>query len=461
MKNFNVPEFSVSEFSRNIKRLIEDAFGFVRIRGEISGLKKHSSGHVYFSLKDEKALIAAVCFANIARNIDFELKDGLEVVISGQITTYEARSNYQIIVEKVEIAGIGALLEEIENRRKKLLSEGLFDEKHKKPLPFLPKKIAVITSPTGAVIEDIKHRIQARFPTNLIIYPSLMQGHNCAKSIISGIKFFNELTKNKKPDLIIIARGGGSFEDLLPFNDEELIREVFKSEIPIISAVGHETDTTLIDFVADLRAPTPTAAAEISTPVLANLLQNIDFLAQKLQENLAINLKRKSENLQNLMKYLISPKQYLQNLHEKFFATKEKLHFVLHSIFQSKQNNLAKNSLSTDSLKHKIAILEKDFLFLAKNLQIKPQEQIFAAQNRLKTAGKLLQNCDYKQILQRGFALIKDKKGNLITTLQNVKNKEIIEAEISDGKFSAIIVEGENKIKKSVNINDDSQYKLI
>ena len=304
MKSSNILEFTVSQFSQNIKRLIEDNFGYVKINGEISGLKKASSGHWYFSLKDNTSLINAICFKNVAQLIAFEVSDGLEVSIFGRVTTYEGRSNYQIIVEKITIAGIGALLEAINKRKQKLLEEGLFDAIHKKPLPFFPKKIAVITSKTGAVLQDIINRISARCPTHILLYPSLMQGNQAAIEVIAGIKFLNKLPIAKRPQLIIIARGGGSFEDLLPFNDEDLVRAVFNSEIPIISAIGHETDTSLIDLVSDLRAPTPTAAAEIATPVLDDLVQKINYLDQRIFGLISKNFDKKTYDLQNLKKYL-------------------------------------------------------------------------------------------------------------------------------------------------------------
>ena len=248
----NIVQYSVGEISRSIKRLVEDNFGYVKVVGEVSGFKKASSGHCYFSLKDEEALISCVCFRGSAASLKFNIEDGIQIAVFGKVTTYEGRSNYQIIVQKAEISGVGALMEVIEKRRKMLLAEGLFEEKHKKPLPFWPSKIGVITSKTGAVIEDIIHRVEDRFPTHIMLYPTAVQGQNAAKEIIEGIKYFNSLSDNI-PNVIIIARGGGSVEDLLPFNDEALVRAVFACDIPIVSAVGHETDTTLIDYVSDVR----------------------------------------------------------------------------------------------------------------------------------------------------------------------------------------------------------------
>lgn len=344
----NIPEFTISEFSRSLKNVVEDAFGYVRLKGEISGFKQAASGHLYFSLKDDKALVSAVCFRGVAQRIAFEIGDGLEVVASGRITTYEGRSNYQIIVEKVEISGIGALLEMIEKRRQKLLEEGIFDEQFKRPIPFFPTKIGVITSETGAVIQDIRHRVTDRFPTHLMLYSTLVQGEKAAKEIINAISFFNNLAQSKKPNVLIIARGGGSFEDLLPFNDENLVRAVFKSEIPIISAVGHETDTTLIDYVADLRAPTPTAAAELATPILEDLKSSVNFLSEKLEELPRQRIVDCFIHLRNLQKYLIDPQQILSQMGEKLFTLSRSLENSWSNVFLTKSQKLNSLQISND-----------------------------------------------------------------------------------------------------------------
>ena len=302
--SYKIPEFTVSQFSSSIKTVIEDNFGYVKIRGEIGSFKKSISGHLYFSLKDNKSLIYAVCFKNMAKLIEIKMEDGLEVIISGQVTVYSARSNYQIIVEKVEIAGIGSIMENLEARKKKLLSEGLFDKKYKKSLPLWPNSIGIITSEKGSVIEDIIHRIKERFPTNLFLYPVTVQGSKSIEEIISAINYFNNTEET--PDIIIIARGGGSFEDLLAFNDENLVRAVFKSHIPIVSAIGHETDTTLIDYVSDVRAPTPTAAAEIITPVLSDNLNTINALQRNLDNNFRNLLNKEKEKVNILSRYLFN-----------------------------------------------------------------------------------------------------------------------------------------------------------
>ncbi len=408
---FNVPEFTVSEFSRSIKRTVEDAFGYVRIHGEISGFKKATSGHLYFALKDENALISAVCFRGAASGISFEIGDGLQVCASGKITTYEGRSNYQIIVEKIEIAGVGAILEMIEKRRQKLFAEGLFDAIHKKPIPFFPKIIGVITSPTGAVIEDIKHRVEARCPAHIMLYPSAVQGEKAAAEIISGIKYFNSLKKNR-PDVLIIARGGGSFEDLLCFSDENLIREVFKSEIPLISAVGHEVDTTLIDYVSDLRAPTPTAAAEFATPVLSELKSQLNFYSEKLEFIPENFLNQNILRLKNLQRYLLDPRKIIEQISER----------------------LRRLQISNELIFSKIDSEKRKVSFAFERINSRLEQRIKENLTNLNSLGKILATNHYREILKRGFALIKNSSGEPLFSIEKVKIEREIIVEMSDGE---------------------------
>src|SRR5215470_16659339 len=272
----NLPAFTVSEISRAVKRSLESNFERVRVRGEVSKPNYHGSGHLYFSLKDENAAIDAVCWRSCLARLRLKVEHGMEVVVVGRISSYPGSSKYQIVIETLELAGEGALLKLLEERRKRLAAEGLFDAARKKPLPFLPDVIGVITSPTGAVIRDILHRLADRMPRRVLLWPVVVQGDGAATQIAVAIRGFNALppgARVPRPDLLIVARGGGSLEDLMPFNDEEVVRAVAASRIPLIAAVGHETDTTLIDFAADRRAPTPTAAAEMAVPVRAELLE--------------------------------------------------------------------------------------------------------------------------------------------------------------------------------------------
>src|SRR6476469_2487593 len=281
----NSPPLTVTELSGALKRTIENAFGQVRVRGEISGFKRHSSGHCYFTLKDENACIDAVIWRTSAGTLAFRPEDGAEVIATGKLTTYPGRSKYQIVIDRMELAGEGALLALLEKRRKALAAEGLFDAGRKRKLPFLPRVIGVITSPTGAVIRDILHRLEDRCPTRVILWPVPVQGEGAAQKIAAAIRGFPSL--EPRPDLLIVARGGGSIEDLWPFNEEEVVRAAAESPIPLISAVGHETDTTLIDHAADLRAPTPTAAAELAVPVRAELFAELAELAHRARQCLA------------------------------------------------------------------------------------------------------------------------------------------------------------------------------
>jgi exodeoxyribonuclease VII large subunit len=292
----NSPALTVTELSGALKRTIENAFGQVRVRGEISGFKRHASGHCYFTLKDENACIDAVIWRTSAGALAFRPEDGAEVIATGKLTTYPGRSKYQIVVDRMELAGEGALLALLDRRRKALAAEGLFDASRKRKLPFLPYVIGVVTSPTGAVIRDILHRLEDRCPTRVILWPVAVQGEGAAAKIAAAIRAFPSI--EPKPDLLIVARGGGSIEDLWPFNEEEVVRAAAESPIPLISAVGHETDTTLIDFASDLRAPTPTAAAEIAVPVRSELLAQLSELQHRAQQCLSRRIERGRERFE-------------------------------------------------------------------------------------------------------------------------------------------------------------------
>ncbi|MDB5623236.1 MAG: exodeoxyribonuclease large subunit [Devosia sp.] len=278
----NAAEFTVSEIAQAVKRTVEDEFGSVRVRGEISGFRgQHASGHCYFTLKDESAAIDAVVWKTSYSRLSFKPEEGLEVIASGRLSTFPRSSKYQLIIDNIEPAGAGALMALLEERRKKLLAEGLFARERKRSLPYLPRVIGVITSPTGAVIRDILHRLEDRFPSHVLVWPVRVQGDTCAAEVVTAVEGFNALEAQgaiPRPDLLIVARGGGSIEDLWGFNEEAVVRAVAASAIPVISAVGHETDTTLVDYAADMRAPTPTAAAEAAVPVRAELIGYVDDL---------------------------------------------------------------------------------------------------------------------------------------------------------------------------------------
>jgi exodeoxyribonuclease VII large subunit len=392
----NIPEFSVSEITSLTKNILEENFDRVRIRGEVSKIKENK-GHLYFSLKDENFVLNAICWSSAVPLLQVFPEEGMEVVAEGKITTYakSSISSYQIKVDQIELQGEGALLKLIEQRKKKLQAEGYFNDEHKKPIPFIPNKIGIITSPTGAVIMDIINRVQDRYPTHLLIYPISVQGNKSAGEIIEGIEFFN---KKINVDTIIIARGGGGVEDLLSFNDENVVKAAFASKIPIISAIGHETDFTLLDFVADYRASTPTAAAERAVPEKNNLIAKIFALHKQLISSFNLFLKEKDKDIYQLAKSL-----NINNLKNFIREKKDKI-----KSYEKSFSNLLKDK----------------FKYYQLNLN-----NIFSRLNSL----------DTNKILKRGFSIIRDMNNNVIYKTNHAhKNSDVI-IELSDGKIKAKI----------------------
>ncbi|MDM7928983.1 exodeoxyribonuclease VII large subunit [Blastomonas fulva] len=323
----NAPPLSVSEISNLLKRTVEDRFGHVRIRGEISGFKRAASGHCYLALKDDKALIDGIIWKGTAQRLNFAPEDGLDVIATGKLTTFPGRSKYQITIESLELAGEGALMQLFEKLKARLAGEGLFDPARKRALPFLPRTIGVVTSPTGSVIRDILHRLADRFPSHVLVWPVLVQGEGAAAQVAAAVRGFSAMPEDRRPDLLIVARGGGSIEDLWAFNEEPVVRAIAESGIPVISAVGHETDTTLADFAADRRAPTPTAAAEMAVPVRADLLAGLGELG--LRATRAINrtqglarerLESRAQRLPKLQDLLSPQQQRADDLGERLRA---------------------------------------------------------------------------------------------------------------------------------------------
>jgi exodeoxyribonuclease VII large subunit len=392
----NIPEFSVSEITSLTKNILEENFDRVRIRGEVSKIKENK-GHLYFSLKDENFVLNAICWSSAVPLLQVFPEEGMEVVAEGKITTYakSSISSYQIKVDQIELQGEGALLKLIEQRKKKLQEEGYFNEEHKKPIPFIPNKIGIITSPTGAVIMDIINRVQDRYPTHLLIYPISVQGNKSAGEIIEGIEFFN---KKINVDTIIIARGGGGVEDLLSFNDENVVKAAFASKIPIISAIGHETDFTLLDFVADYRASTPTAAAERAVPEKNNLIEKIFALHKQLISSFNLFLKEKDKNIYQLAKSL-----NINNLKNFIREKKDKI--------KSYEKSL-------------VNLLKDKFKYFQLNLN-----NIFSRLNSL----------DTNKILKRGFSIIRDINNNVIYKKNHTHKNDDIIIELSDGKIKAKI----------------------
>jgi len=340
----NLPEYTVSELSAALKRRIEESFSYVRVRGEVSGFKRHSSGHCYLALKDADAVLDAVCWRQTAIRLGLKPEDGMEVVCTGRLTTFPGRSKYQLVIDTMELAGVGALLKLLEERKQRLAAEGLFAESRKKKLPFLPRIIGVVTSPTGAVIRDILHRLADRFPRHVLLWPVAVQGEGAAAQVAAAIEGFNRLGPGgaiPRPDLLIVARGGGSLEDLMPFNEEIVVRAAAASAIPLISAVGHETDTTLIDFAADRRAPTPTAAAEIAVPVRLELIAEVAAKGGRLTGALSRLFGERRIRLEGLARGLPDPVALIGNKAQLLDDRAERLGFALRARLRQAQGEIA------------------------------------------------------------------------------------------------------------------------
>ena len=436
----NNPVYSVGEFSHVIKKLVETNFSYVRIRGEISRPSFPGSGHVYFTLKDADGTIAAIIWKYTIPRLSVKPEEGMEVICTGKITTFAGQSKYQIIVDNMEIAGEGALLKMLEDRRKKFLAEGLFNPEHKKPIPYLPKIIAVITSPSGAVIKDILHRLSDRFPSHVYIWPVAVQGEGSAKQVSNAIDQLNQLSKEtnvKSPDLIIVARGGGSLEDLWSFNEEIVVRSVFNSSIPIISAVGHETDTTLIDFVSDLRAPTPTGAAEKSVPVRDELKARVGELGLRIHSSFVSKVNNNKDHLRNLVRLLGKPDQILDNKSQKLDYAYRDLENLFQNIFVDQKNKISQFTqrllppkVLINNLHAKKQLLDTRFRNLIENL-------IDKKQTRFISLGKLLEAASFKRVLDRGFSLVMDSDGNPIKLSSQAANKALVNIKFADETRSA------------------------
>jgi len=444
----NLPEFTVTTLSAALKRTVEDQFAMVRVRGEISGLKFHSSGHVYFDLKDDKAVLNAVIWRGVAGRLKVRPEAGMEVICTGKLSTYAGSSRYQIIVEQVELAGLGALMALLEERRKKLAAEGLFDASRKKTLPFLPEVIGVVTSPTGAVIRDIMHRLQARFPRRVLLWPVAVQGDKAAGEIAAAITGFNAMGANR-PDLIIVARGGGSVEDLMAFNDEAVVRAAAASLIPLISAVGHETDTTLIDFAADIRAPTPTAAAELAVPVRTELLAQTLDLDRRMLNCFTKGLKDRQRHLAQLARVLPRAESLFAVPRQRLDMAADKLRHGLarnRQIHEVRFNRTAAR-LRDQVLRDRIVIAGQraatlwDRARLAQSVRLKQKTQ------KLQGLFRLLESVSHKSVLERGFALVRGEDGAVRRRASGVKAGEALTLTFADGEKLAVAEGGSPKAK--------------
>jgi exodeoxyribonuclease VII large subunit len=411
----NLTEYSVSELSGAIKRAVEDGFPFVRVRGEISGLKAAASGHTYFDLKDDKSVLNAIIWKQSARALRLKPEQGMDVICTGRVTTYPGSSRYQLIVEQIELAGLGALMALLEERKKRLAAEGLFDAARKKALPFLPGVIGVVTSPTGAVIRDIMHRLDARFARRVLLWPVAVQGERAAAEIAAAIDGFNALdgTTLPRPDLLIVARGGGSLEDLMAFNEEIVVRAAAASVIPLISAVGHETDTTLIDFAADMRAPTPTAAAELAVPVRTELLASVLDLERRALRSFAKTMEERRRHLVQLARVLPRAEQLFAQPRQRFDLAGERLSGALRRNLQLHRTALSGVAavLRGRLILGRFGLYRERLAALEARARRAQGTRVRTAGQALSALGRMLDGISYRGVLARGFALVRGEDG--------------------------------------------------
>ena len=449
----NLPEYSVSEISALLKRTVEQNFAYVRVRGEISGFKRHSSGHCYLALKDDEAVLDAVIWRPTVQRLGLKPEDGMEVICSGKLTTYPGRSNYQLVIESVELAGIGALLKLLEDRKKKLEAEGLFDESRKRPLPYLPDIIGVVTSPTGAVIRDILHRLADRFPRRVLVWPVAVQGEGAAEQVAAAIAGFNALKRGgavPRPDLLIVARGGGSLEDLMAFNEEVVVRAAAASAIPLISAVGHETDTTLIDYASDRRAPTPTAAAEMAVPVRLELIAEIEAKSTRLVRAWSRGLAEQRTHLAGLARGLPDPASLINAASQKLDDRADRLRNGVAQLLRLRreQLNAGTTRLRPQLLKTELAHLERRLRELWPRLDDATTRLLQRQRGLIDSAGARLLAFyrALEQQLERGYAIVR-ARGHVLTAASQVPPGTALTIEFHDGTVVAKS-EGEAKAKK-------------
>lgn len=446
----NAQEYSVTEISMALKRTVEDQFGYVKVRGEISGLKRAASGHVYLALKDDKSVLDGVMWKGMAGRLAFRPEDGLEVIATGKLTTYPGRSKYQIVIDKLEVAGEGALMALLEKRKKELAAEGLFDQNRKVEIPYLPNVIGVVTSPTGSVIRDILHRLSDRFPRHVLVWPVLVQGEGAAKQIADAIDGFNALDTDgniPRPDVLIIARGGGSLEDLWCFNEEVVVRAAARSTIPLISAVGHETDTTLIDYASDHRAPTPTAAAERAVPVREDLIytvKDLDIRHEKATSRYLNNLKQQVEGLG---RGIPKPSELLSLSMQRFDELGDRLPRALKIGVERQAMKLdaVNRSLRVETIKTDIKRAMEQVNAGADRMKRAANRGIALKRSDFESPARLLESLSYQSVLERGFAVVRDENGKALSDGKNIKTGATLGIEFRDGKVDAVAGSKKNK----------------
>ncbi|MBX7249284.1 MAG: exodeoxyribonuclease VII large subunit [Caulobacteraceae bacterium] len=437
----NAPAYSVSELSAALKRTVEDAYGFVRLRGEISKVTRHASGHVYLTLKDERACIDGVVWKGSVPRLQAQPSQGLEVIVTGRITTYPARSSYQIVIETMEPAGVGALLAQLERLKAKLDGEGLFAPGRKRPIPGYPAIVGVITSPTGAVIRDILHRIRDRWPCHVIVWPVVVQGEVAAAQVAAAVRGFNAMTGPQRPDVLIVARGGGSIEDLWPFNDEALARTVAEGTIPLVSAVGHETDTTLIDYVSDRRAPTPTGAAEMVTPVLAELRGLTADYESRLRRGSGRLIEDNRTRLQAAARGLPRPQQLLETASQRLDLAVGRLGPALERNAAVHERQLAAvgarltpGLLKRQDEQRAIRLTEFGARMNQALGRVVPREA-----DRFSRVSRLFESLNPDRPLSRGFARVHAADGALIHAAGELSSGQAVRLVFQDGDKRAVI----------------------
>ena len=462
MAGENAPEFSVSDLSGAIKRIIEGEFSHVRVRGEVGRVSRPRSGHVYMDLKDDRAVLAGIIWKGVASRLAVQPEEGMEVVATGRLTTFPGQSRYQIIIEDIKPAGAGALMAMLEKRRVQLAGEGLFDAARKRPLPYLPDVIGVVTSPSGAVIRDILHRLRDRFPRKVLVWPVAVQGEKCALEVTRAIEGFNAMTPGgalPRPDLIIVARGGGSIEDLWGFNEESVVRAAATSQIPLISAVGHETDTTLIDFAADKRAPTPTAAAELAVPVRLDLLAWLDAQEARLSRALSTGVATRRQRLRDLSRALPRVETLLEGPQQRLDSWGERLPAALIRGVQMRKVALSETSgilrpgllrraleadrrrlnntaarLNLRALHTEIARGNDALERMTRRLSDVGMRQIAALRERVAGLDRLRMTLGYEATLERGYAVVRGD-GEVVTTKAAASKASGLEIQFADGRL--------------------------
>lgn len=446
----NVPELSVSELAFSLKRTLEETYARVRVRGELGRVTIPKSGHMYADLKDADAVINAICWKGTLAKLSVKPEEGLEVICTGRVSTYPARSNYQLIIESMELAGAGALLKMLEERKKKLAAEGLFAPECKKQIPFLPDVIGVVTSPTGAVIRDIMHRLDERFPRQVYLWPVLVQGAGAAEQIAAAIRGFDGLQKPYRPDVLIVARGGGSLEDLMPFNEEIVVRAAAACSIPLISAVGHETDTTLIDYAADVRAPTPTGAAEMAVPVRLDLIAQMNDNGQRLLKSTSRLLADLQNKLSARAARLGDPARLLELKTQQLDHAAHKMTAGFERFLSRRESRVTELAAKIRHPRHLIDEKQRMLTVHADALLRLGAKIGRAEEDRLKSLSRTLESLSFERVLDRGFVVVEDETGKLVASAGQVRPGQNVTLRFKGKARVGAVINTSNSREKSV-----------